>query len=92
MHAREWVSQATVVYFLHRLIEDPQASAELLNNLDWIIIPNLNPDGYSWSYTQNRMWRQNRHRINETCIGVDLNRNWRHSWRTPNPNTVIQKF
>lgn len=88
MHAREWVSQATVVYFLHRLIEDPAVRTELLENVDWIIIPNLNPDGYTWSYTQNRMWRQNRHRINATCVGVDLNRNFRHSWRTPNAGSV----
>lgn len=88
MHAREWVSQATVNYFLHRLVEDPAVSAELLANVDWIIIPNLNPDGYNWAFTQNRMWRQNRNRINATCTGVDLNRNWRYSWRTPNAGTV----
>lgn len=43
MHAREWVSQASLMYFLNRLVEDPATSNELLNNLDWIIIPNLNP-------------------------------------------------
>jgi murein tripeptide amidase MpaA len=43
MHAREWVSQATVVYLLHRMIEDPETSRELLQDVDWIIIPNLNP-------------------------------------------------
>lgn len=91
MHAREWVSQASVMYLLHRMIEDPVTSAELLANTDWIIIPNLNPDGYHWSFTQNRMWRQNRNRINETCVGVDLNRNWNYSWRPPNPNTVSLK-
>jgi murein tripeptide amidase MpaA len=88
MHAREWVSQATVTYFLHRLIEDPEVRSELLENVDWIIIPNLNPDGYTWSYNQNRMWRQNRNMINSTCLGVDLNRNFRYSWRAPNPGTV----
>lgn len=48
MHSREWVSQASVVYLLHRMIEDAVTSAELLQDVDWIIIPNLNPDGYSW--------------------------------------------
>lgn len=33
------------------------------------------------------MWRQNRNRVNSTCVGIDLNRNWPYSWRTPNPNT-----
>lgn len=88
MHAREWVSQATVTYFLHRLIEDPKVRMELLENVDWIIIPNLNPDGYAWAHTKDRFWRQNRRVINETCLGVDLNRNFRYSWRAPNPGTV----
>jgi murein tripeptide amidase MpaA len=88
MHAREWVSQATVTYFIHRLVEDPAVSGELLENVDWIIIPNLNPDGYNWAFTQNRLWRQNRNRINSTCLGVDLNRNWRYSWRAPVSGSV----
>lgn len=88
MHAREWVSQASLMYFLHRLIEDPTTSNELLENVDWIIIPNLNPDGYHWSFTQDRMWRKNRHQINSTCVGVDLNRNFRYSWRAPLMLTV----
>lgn len=88
MHAREWVSQASLMYFLHRLIEDPAVSSELLENVDWIIIPNLNPDGYHWSFTQDRMWRKNRNRINSTCLGVDLNRNFRFSWTPPRILTV----
>lgn len=88
MHAREWVSQATVVYLLHRMIEDPATSLELLENVDWIIIPNLNPDGYTWSYNQDRMWRKNRNQINSTCLGVDLNRNFRYSWTPPRMLTV----
>ena len=43
MHAREWVSQASVMYLVYRLVEDPATSRELLENVDWIIIPNLNP-------------------------------------------------
>lgn len=81
MHAREWVSQATMVYFLHRLVEDESVANELLENLDWIIIPNLNPDGYTWSYEQDRMWRKNRNIISPTCTGVDLNRNFAFNWR-----------
>jgi murein tripeptide amidase MpaA len=88
MHAREWVSQATVMYLLHRMIEDPASRTELLAGVDWIIVPNLNPDGYHWSYTQDRMWRKNRNEINSTCLGVDLNRNFRYSWTPPRILTV----
>lgn len=81
IHAREWVSPATVGYFLHRLVEDPKVNEELLASVDWIIIPLLNPDGYVYSQTKNRMWRKNRNALNTSCIGVDLNRNFRFSWR-----------
>lgn len=87
MHAREWVSQASLMYLLHRLIEDPVSSSELLEQVDWLIIPNLNPDGYHFAMTSNRLWRQNRHRLNETCVGIDLNRNWGYTWRPPNAGT-----
>lgn len=80
-HAREWVSQASVMYLINRLVEDPTSSNELLANADWIITPNLNPDGYEWSRTNNRLWRQNRRQVNANCIGVDLNRNFAYSWR-----------
>lgn len=33
------------------------------------------------------MWRQNRRQITPTCIGADLNRNFRYSWR---PATITQ--
>jgi len=80
-HAREWVSQASVMYLINRLVEDPTTANELLANTDWIITPNLNPDGYEWSRTNNRLWRQNRRQVNANCIGVDLNRNFGYSWR-----------
>lgn len=43
MHSREWVSQASIMYLLHRMVEDRTTSNEMLENVDWIIIPNLNP-------------------------------------------------
>ncbi|KAJ6638129.1 Carboxypeptidase B [Pseudolycoriella hygida] len=91
-HAREWVSQATVMYLIHRLVEDPVASNELLENADWIITPNLNPDGYEFSRTNNRLWRQNRRQVNPNCVGVDLNRNFAFSWRTATVACGSQTF
>lgn len=88
-HAREWVSQASVMYLINRLVEDPVSSNELLANADWLITPNLNPDGYEWSRTNNRLWRQNRRQVNANCVGVDLNRNFGYSWRA---STVAVRF
>lgn len=89
-HAREWVSQASVMYLINRLVEDPVSSNELLANADWIITPNLNPDGYEWSRTNNRLWRQNRRQVNANCIGVDLNRNFAYSWRPAGPGVAVR--
>ena len=40
-------------------------------------MPMLNPDGYEYSRTTDRLWRKNRRQPpNEGCFGVDLNRNF----------------
>ena len=46
--------------------------------VDWYIAPLLNPDGYEYSHTSDRMWRKNRSPppAGSRCYGVDLNRNW----------------
>jgi hypothetical protein len=31
-----------------------------VTNVDWYIMPLLNPDGYEFSHTDDRMWRKNR--------------------------------
>ena len=51
---------------------------KVLVNVDWFIIPLLNPDGYEFSHTSDRMWRKNRRRppAGSQCFGVGLNRNF----------------
>lgn len=49
--------------------------------MDFYIVPVLNPDGYEYTHTIDRMWRKNR-RVPKTgsCIGTDLNRNFGYKW------------
>jgi murein tripeptide amidase MpaA len=83
-HAREWVSPATVVYIADRLLSnyatDPRTRA-LLDNIEFVIVPVVNPDGYIFSWTTQRLWRKNR-AVNSgsTCFGVDTNRNFGFEW------------
>jgi len=43
---------------------------------NWFIIPILNPDGYVYTWTDDRAWRKNLFQgENPLCTGVDLNRN-----------------
>lgn len=41
------------------------------------IVPILNPDGYEYTHTCDRMWRKNKAKHGGVCVGVDLNRNFR---------------
>lgn len=39
----------------------------------------MNPDGYEYTHSGDRLWRKNRRR-NSICTGVDLNRNYGYKW------------
>lgn len=52
IHAREWISPATVMYILHQLLtsKDPDVR-DLAESNDWYIFPSFNPDGYQYTHT-----------------------------------------
>ncbi|MAO20861.1 MAG: hypothetical protein CMJ35_03825 [Phycisphaerae bacterium] len=81
-HAREWVSPMTVSYIASKLVDDygsdPRVT-EILNNTRIVILPVINPDGYLYTWSNDRYWRKNR-RNNGGSFGVDLNRNWGYEW------------
>ncbi|VDL44823.1 unnamed protein product [Hymenolepis diminuta] len=53
----------------------------LLKKYQFYIAPNVNPDGYVYSYNRDRFWRKNRSRNDqEKCPGTDLNRNFPYKW------------
>lgn len=80
MHAREWISPATVTFILNELLTSNDSSVQkIAENYDWYIVPVVNPDGYIYSHTKDRMWRKNRKPYG-SFVGVDLNRNWDHRW------------
>lgn len=51
IHAREWATQTTAIYFIHQLVEQRVENRNLLENVDFVFLPNANPDGYDWSRT-----------------------------------------
>lgn len=71
--AREWISTATVTYIANEIITRAVAGDknDIVNKVDWYVVPNLNPDGYEYSFTSDRLWRKTRSKIaNSTCYGV----------------------
>ncbi|TGZ32134.1 Zinc carboxypeptidase a 1 [Temnothorax longispinosus] len=80
IHAREWISPATVMYILHQLLtSNDQDVRDLAESHDWYIFPVFNPDGYAYTHTTNRLWRKSRKSYG-LCVGADLNRNWNYQW------------
>jgi len=82
IHAREWVSPAVTTFHMKELVENSDNySPDLLDKLDWYILPVHNPDGYEYTRTDNRMWRKNRTpNSGSPCYGTDMNRNYGYHW------------
>jgi len=84
IHAREWVSPATVMFITKSLLENYGTDGdvtEILDTLDFYIIPSLNVDGYVHTWSNDRLWRKTRSvNSGSVCRGVDPNRNYAYEW------------
>jgi murein tripeptide amidase MpaA len=78
-HAREWVGHSTVAYITTQLLTNTTAK-DLIENIQFFIVPVVNPDGYLFTWSNNRLWRKNRRLNTGGSYGVDLNRNWNDHW------------
>ncbi|CAH0397633.1 unnamed protein product [Chilo suppressalis] len=80
LHAREWVTLSATLYGIRKLVEDG-SEVDILQDIDWIILPIANPDGYVFTHAESRFWRKNRaNNFAGLCAGVDLNRNFDVHW------------
>jgi carboxypeptidase T len=74
-HAREWIAAMTATCVADRLVRDydkDPAVRALVDTTEVWLVPVVNPDGYQYSWGQDRYWRKNR----RGGHGVDLNRNF----------------
>lgn len=51
IHAREWITSATATWFINELLTSTdEAVRDLATNIDWVIVPVLNVDGFVYSH------------------------------------------
>lgn len=101
-HAREPNSLSQMIFFLWYLLEnyekDPMVK-KIVDQTQMYFIPCVNPDGYVLNQKNNPngggLWRKNTWKDpNGDLKGVDLNRNYGHTWgkdntgSSPNPNSL----
>jgi hypothetical protein len=91
IHSREWISQAVCQYLVNYLTSNYGINGEvtsLLDSIELVVMPFVNPDGYVFTWTDTRLWRKNR-QVNpgSTCVGTDLNRNFNDKWGTGGGST-----
>ncbi|XP_026815199.1 carboxypeptidase B-like [Rhopalosiphum maidis] len=74
-----------MVYIINELIYNRKSLPIYMKNIHFVLMPIVNPDGYTYSYENDRLWRKNRvETYNKNCIGIDLNRNWNYDWYSIN--------
>ena len=82
IHSREWITPATCMYMIREMLtkyNQDSSVKKMVDKMDWVIMPSVNPDGYIYTWNGNRMWRRTRTRYS-SCTGADPNRNWNYKW------------
>lgn len=85
-HAREWAATETALRLVKWLAAAPGTDARrdsLLARRDIWVIPVANPDGYQFTFTNDRLWRKTRS-SQGAHVGVDMNRNHSVNWGLDN--------
>jgi murein tripeptide amidase MpaA len=100
VHAREWGGPDIVVNFAGDILRAYQAGKglkygkksfsadeirQIVNTVNVVVFPCVNPDGVEFSHTKNHMWRKNRNPASAKpkkpdTVGVDINRNYDFLW------------
>ena len=100
VHGREWGGPDTLIYFAVRLLRayrdrhgfrlgrrnvSAAQVRKLVETMDIVVLPLVNPDGRHFSMERSAMWRKNRRPAprghGTRSIGVDINRNFPFLWR-----------
>lgn len=69
-------------YATYQLLTSTDADTKAFKDkYDFYIFPIVNPDGFAYTQSTDRMWRKNRQSTTSaSCVGRDINRNWPSHW------------
>ncbi|MCA9649441.1 MAG: hypothetical protein H6712_03985 [Myxococcales bacterium] len=94
LHAREWISMMVGTCVADRLVRGYARDERLrrfLDEVELVVLPVSNPDGFVHSWERDRYWRKNRRGDH----GVDLNRNFGVAWggdgSSDNPRSQVYR-
>ncbi|KAG9097208.1 hypothetical protein FRC07_010824, partial [Ceratobasidium sp. 392] len=86
VHAREWIATMVTENIAFSLLSNYTTSATIksyVDKYDFYIFPVVNPDGFVYTQSSDRLWRKNRQpTTSASCAGRDINRNWPWKWDT----------
>ncbi|KAL3229230.1 Inactive metallocarboxypeptidase ECM14 [Nakaseomyces bracarensis] len=85
LHAREWISVSSACWAVAQLVGryalGDSKETKYLEGLDFLVIPVFNPDGYEYTFTNNRLWRKNRQQTYlPVCQGIDIDHSFGYQW------------
>lgn len=84
IHAREWIAPAVGLHIFSELVRSYFTRTGFSQTVPlgtaFYMVPVFNPDGYEYTWTNNRLWRKNRRNNGNGTFGVDLNRNFSKGW------------
>ena len=86
-HAREWAATETALRLVAWLAAPPGTDARrdsLVQSRDIYVMPVANPDGYQYSFSNDRLWRKTRSPQAGGAVGADMNRNHSARWGLDN--------
>ncbi|KAG8787405.1 hypothetical protein FRC12_015593 [Ceratobasidium sp. 428] len=84
VHAREWITTLVTEQIAYSLLSNYTTSSTIksyVDKYDFYIFPVVNPDGFVYTQSTERLWRKNRQPPpSGSCYGRDINRNWPWKW------------
>ncbi|CCF58653.1 hypothetical protein KAFR_0F00560 [Kazachstania africana CBS 2517] len=93
IHAREWITVSTACYVMQQLLHNYKdhvrnVERHFLEKFNYVFIPVINPDGYSYTWETDRLWRKNRQDTYiSSCKGIDIETSFNYKWSNNKVNS-----